>query len=80
MKSGSKILAMAICLIVMAETTGVFAAEPTRTLNGHAFIPSEVVRSPFALSYFSTRTGGGVAFNLKTPFIDLDGQYLSRLV
>jgi hypothetical protein len=79
MKSGSKILAMAICLIVVAQTTGVFAAEPTRTLNGHTFIPSEVVRSPFALSYFSTRTGGGIAFGLKTPFFDFDGEDLGTL-
>ncbi len=65
--------------MLLANATVLLAAESSRVLNGHAFIPSEIVRSPFALSYFSTRTGGGIAFGLKTPFVDFDGQSLGTL-
>jgi hypothetical protein len=79
MKSGSKFLAMAICLTLVAHAACLLAAEPTRVLNGHAFMPSEVVRAPFALSYFATKTGGGMAFGLKTPYVDFDGESLGTL-
>ncbi len=46
------------------------AQEPSRVLNGYEFIPSRVVDGPFAISYFATTTGGGIAFDVKTPFID----------
>jgi hypothetical protein len=79
MKSRMTKLAFAAFLLLVAEATCLLAAEPTRVLNGHAFIPSEVVRAPFALSHFSTRTGGGIAFGLKTPFVDVDGSSLGTL-
>jgi len=49
------------------------AQEPSRVLNGYEFLPSRVVEDPFAISYFATSTGGGIAFDLKTPLI-LPGQ------
>ncbi|UCF21297.1 MAG: hypothetical protein JSU87_07930, partial [Gemmatimonadota bacterium] len=49
------------------------AQEPSRVLNGYAFLPSRVVEDPFAISYFATSTGGGIAFDLKTPLL-LTGQ------
>jgi hypothetical protein len=55
------------------------AGEASRSLNGHEFIPSEVIPTPFASSHFATLTGGGIAFNVKTPFIDLDGQEVGTL-
>ncbi len=59
MKNRMAVSATAVCLLMVAHAACLLAAEPTRVLNGHAFIPSEVVRAPFALSHFSTRTGGG---------------------
>ncbi len=55
------------------------AQEPSRVLNGFEFIPSRVVGDPFAISYFGTFTGGGMAFDLDTPFIDVDGDTLGTL-
>ena len=63
----------------MADVTGLMAQEPSRVINGHSFIPSEIIASPFALSHFATATGGGMAFGLKTPFIDLDGKEIGTL-
>ena len=34
---------------------------------------------PFAVTYFGTITGGGMAFDLKTPFINLDGDTIGTL-
>jgi len=56
------------------------AQEPSRELNGYEFIPSRIVPNPFAVSYFSTTTGGGMAFDLKTPFLDVNGDTLGTLV
>ena len=69
-------------LVLVAVTlagAAAIAADPTRVLNGHEFMPSEVVRSPFAISHFATITGGGMAFNVKTPFIDVDGNTIGTL-
>ena len=55
------------------------AQEPSRVLNGFEFIPSRIVPDPFAITYFGTITGGGMAFDLKTPFIDLDGDTIGTL-
>jgi hypothetical protein len=67
--------ARAICVLAAVSFLGMgvrdlLAEEPSRVLNGHAFIPSEIIPGPFAISAFSTRTGGGLAFDLKTPFYD----------
>jgi hypothetical protein len=56
------------------------AQEPGRVLNGHQFMPSRLVAEPFAISHFGTTTGGGVAFDLRTPFVDLNGDTLGTLV
>ncbi len=55
------------------------AQEPSRVLNGFEFIPSRIVADPFAITYFGTSTGGGLAFDLKTPFIDVNGDTLGTL-
>ena len=55
------------------------AQEPGRELNGFEFIPSRIVADPFAITYFGTITGGGMAFDLKTPFVDLDGDTIGTL-
>jgi len=55
------------------------AEEAGRELNGHEFLPSGIIASPFAISHFATRTGGGMALGLKTPFVDFDGQSLGEL-
>ena len=53
--------------------TGLLAQEPSRVLNGYEFLPSRIVEDPFAISYFMTSTGGGIAFDLRTPVV-LPGQ------
>jgi hypothetical protein len=55
------------------------AQEPGRVLNGHKFMPSRIVQAPFAISHFGTSTGGGLAFDLKTPFVDLSGDTVGTL-
>lgn len=47
-----------------------------RHLNGHRFLPSVYVTTPFVSSHFQNHTGGGMAMNLKTTFNDLDGNEL----
>ena len=79
MKTRRTMIAIAVCLMLGAQATGLLAAEPTRVLNGHAFIPSEVMPSPFPLSHIATATGGGIAYGLKTPFLDLDGKEIGTL-
>ncbi|UCC71476.1 MAG: hypothetical protein JSV86_13910 [Gemmatimonadota bacterium] len=51
----------------------------SRELGGHAFIPSRVVGDPFITTHVRTATGFGIAFALKTPFIDVDGDTLGTL-
>ena len=75
MRRGLLLLALlALC------TAQLPAQEPSRVLNGYEFIPSRVVEAPFAISHFGTSTGGGVAFDLETPFVDLSGDTLGTLV
>ncbi|MGD8869551.1 MAG: hypothetical protein PVI01_18175 [Gemmatimonadales bacterium] len=59
--------------LLTVSAAGLLAQEPSRVLNGYEFLPSRVVEDPFAISYFTTSTGGGIAFDLKTPLV-LPGQ------
>ncbi len=72
-----RLIGLTMMLVVSASHAP--AAEPGRTLNGHSFMPSEVVEAPFAISHFGTITGGGIAFDVKTPFIDLEGDEVGTL-
>ncbi len=65
--------------LMTVAATHTLAQEPSRILNGHEFLPSRIVEGPFAISYFMTTTGGGIAFDLKTPFLDFDGDTLGTL-
>lgn len=65
--------------LITLSATQLLAQEPSRVLNGYRFVPSRFVPHPFAVSYFATSTGGGVAFDLKTPFVDLSGDTLGTL-
>ncbi len=66
-------------LMVSLASSAAWAQNPGRVLNGHRFIPSEQIPTPFVTSYIKTATGGGAAFNLKTPFLDVDGDTLGTL-
>jgi hypothetical protein len=67
-------------LALLALTAGYLPAqESSRVLNGYEFIPSRIVADPFAITYFGTTTGGGMAFDLNTPFIDVDGDTIGTL-
>lgn len=70
---------IAIALTVLGAPT-MHAQERTRVLNGYSFIPSGLIEDPFAVSYFRNSTGGGVAFDLKTPFVDFNGDTIGTLV
>ena len=61
-------------------TGSLYGQEPSRVMNGFEFLPSGLVADPFAISYFRTGTGGGIAYDLKTPFVDLQGQTVDTLV
>jgi hypothetical protein len=70
-----------LTLVLLAVSAAqLLAQEPSRVLNGYEFLPSRIVEGPFAISYFTTSTGGGVAFDLKTPFLGFDGDTLGTLV
>jgi len=66
-------------LVVFLAGSAAWAQNPGRVLNGHRFIPSEQIATPFVTSYIKTATGGGAAFDLKTPFIDVNGDTLGTL-
>jgi len=69
-----------LAFALLAVSAGYLPAqEPGRELNGYEFIPSRIVADPFAITYFGTNTGGGMAFDLKTPFIDLNGDTVGTL-
>jgi hypothetical protein len=70
---------MVLSLVVLSATQ-LTGQEPGRVLNGHQFMASRLVRDPFAISHFGTTTGGGVAFDLETPFVDLVGDTLGTLI
>ena len=50
-----------------------------RCLNEFRFLPSSVVGSPFASTYFDNATGGGLAVDLTVPVRDLDGVIVDSL-
>jgi len=69
-----------LAFALLAVSAGYLPAqEPSRELNGYEFIPSRIVADPFAVTYFGTSTGGGLAFALETPFVDVDGDTLGTL-
>jgi hypothetical protein len=65
--------------VLVLSAANLPAQEPGRMLNGFEFIPSRIIADPFAITYFGTITGGGLAFGLETPFIDLNGDTLGTL-
>ena len=70
-------LVTALATSLVASPVG--AQNPGRELNGHRFLLSGQVPSPFVTSFIRTTTGGGAALNVKTPFIDVDGDTLGTL-
>lgn len=70
---------LTVLSLILLAATQLPAQEPSRVLNGYKFTPSRFVADPFAVSFFGTTTGGGVAFDLKTPFVDLSGDTLGTL-
>jgi hypothetical protein len=75
-KMRKALLALSVLVLSAANLP---AQESGRVLNGFEFIPSRIVPDPFAITYFGTTTGGGLAFDLKTPFIDVNGDTLGTL-
>lgn len=73
-----RISSVAIALTALT-VPAMHAQERTRTLNGFAFMPSTLVEGPFAINWVQNATGGGVAFDLETPFIS-QGDTIAILV
>jgi hypothetical protein len=73
------IIGLVTGLVVFLAGSMAWAQNPGRVLNGHRFIPSEQIPTPFVTSYIKTATGGGAAFDLKTPFLDVNGDTLGTL-
>ena len=73
-----RVLLTVVFLAVSAAQ--LLAQEPSRVLNGYEFLPSRIVEDPFAISYFATSTGGGIAFDLKTPLLVPPADTLATLV
>ncbi len=71
---------LTVVSLMLLSATQLAAQEPGRVLNGHRFMPSRLVAEPFAISHFGSTTGGGVAFDLETPFVDLSGDTVGTLV
>jgi hypothetical protein len=51
-----------------------------RTLAGHRYISTNLLADPFITSHVRTRTGFGLAFDLKTPYHNLAGVLIDNLV
>lgn len=76
-----------IFLLLIGAATNTLAGTPgpdlnqgqARHLNGHGFLPSSYVRSPWVATDFRIFVGGAQAVGLKTPFRDLDGNELFTL-
>ncbi len=69
----------AITACSLALPVGVSAQNPGRVLNGFRFLPSGLIPSPFVTTYLRTATGGGIAFNLESVFVDVNGDPLGTL-
>jgi hypothetical protein len=74
-----KTLVLAALLALGAVPATAEHPKPTRILNDHHFIPSVLVSDPFAISFFRTGTGGGMAFDVDSPFVDTNGDTLGVL-
>jgi len=56
--------------LLVASPTGARAQEVARTLGGHTFQPSGLIRSePFITQHFRSETGGGLASGFRVPAI-----------
>jgi hypothetical protein len=78
---------MQIAALVTAANVFLYAApalaqdaSSARVLSGHCFIPSTLAPAPFAISFFRTGTGGGLALDVETPFLGLDGDTVGVVV
>jgi hypothetical protein len=72
-----------VVLLAISSATGPVAAADhgldqgkERRLGGHGFLPSLYIDDPWTATTFQNITGGGVALDLKTPFLDADGNEL----
>ena len=48
-----------------------------RCLAGHRFLPSAIVNDPFATTHFVNATGGGMAYDLRIPVRNLEGDTIT---
>jgi hypothetical protein len=76
---GKALVILAALAVVTVPAEGQSSHDQGRTLNGYAFVPSLVARSPFPVTSIGSHTGGAVAFDVRTPFIDFDGDTLGTL-
>ena len=79
MRFSRAILILAITACSLAFPIGASAQNPGRVLNGFRFLPSSLIPAPFVTTYIRTATGGGLAFNLQSLFLDVNGDTLGTL-
>jgi hypothetical protein len=72
------LLAALTCALIPGGISGqAKESYSARTLNGHTFIPSNVIRDPFITTLVRTQTGGGFATNVSR---DVENEAIDSLI
>lgn len=71
-------LALSVVVTVDSSAQEIGSSSPIRipSLNGHRFIPSELVSDPFVNTYMVSQLGAGIATDLEFPPIEVGGDTL----
>ncbi|HSA58010.1 MAG TPA: hypothetical protein VLE53_20015 [Gemmatimonadaceae bacterium] len=77
----SRALRNAVLWLAAALAGSPLAAQQAcgRCLNGHRFLPSSVVGTPFADTYFTNSTGAGLALDLTIPVRNVEGEEVGTI-
>jgi len=70
---------IAFALTALCATTVNAQTTCSRCLDGFRFLPSAVVGDPFATTHFINATGGGMAYDLRIPVRNLEGDTIASL-
>ena len=70
---------IALGLIALRANAGSAQDSCSRCLDGFRFLPSAIVNDPFATTHFVNATGGGMAYDLRLPVRNLEGDTITNL-
>ena len=73
------VAAAVLAVPALAEEGDAMASGGERHLNGHGFLPSTYVATPFVSTEFYSHTGVAMGFDVESVFRDLDGNALFDL-